>query len=184
MRKHFVFFILTSILGCSSLPLLAQSTFVVDRLTDTGEGSGLRGDLRYCITQANQLPGDDTITFTVTGTINLTSALPNLSTNIDIQGPGSDLLTVRRDTGGFYRIFMVSTNATVSVSGLTISNGSEGEGGGIYNSGTLTITHSAVSSSSASKGGGIYNFGTLRITDSYVSSSSAYVDGGGIYSSG
>src|SRR3989442_790289 len=78
------------------------STFLVDRLTDTGAGMGLTGDLRYCITQANARPGDDAITFSVTGTINLTGALPALS-NIDLQGPGASSLTVRRDTGGDYR---------------------------------------------------------------------------------
>src|SRR6266404_1409199 len=52
------------------------STFTVDRVTDTGQGSGLAGDLRYCVTQATS--GQDTIAFSVTGTINLTKALPDL----------------------------------------------------------------------------------------------------------
>src|SRR5262249_47739491 len=99
------------------------STFVVDRLTDMGAGAGLAGDLRYCIGQANATPGDDTITFSVTGSINLAGALPSLSTNIDLQGPGADSLTVRRDTGGNYRIFTVGNVATVVLSGLTITNG-------------------------------------------------------------
>ena len=52
--------------------------FTVDRLTDLGEGSGLSGDLRYCITHAAD--GDD-ITFGdgITGAINLTRALPDLT---------------------------------------------------------------------------------------------------------
>src|SRR5262245_27787872 len=60
------------------------SVYTVDRLTDLGEGAGLAGDLRYCITQANAAPGDDTITFGVTGTINLTmySSLPNLTGSV------------------------------------------------------------------------------------------------------
>ena len=48
------------------------STFVVDRLTDTGDGSDLAGDLRYGITQATS--GQDTITFGVTGTRAMTFA--------------------------------------------------------------------------------------------------------------
>src|SRR5262245_63393503 len=69
------------------------STFVVDRLTDTGAGSGLTGDLRYCITNAVD---NDKISFDdgVTGTINLTGALPALSHSIDIEGPGAASLTV------------------------------------------------------------------------------------------
>ena len=62
---------------CSALPAWGQSTYVVDRLTDTGDGVGLNGDLRYCITNATS--GLDTITFGVTGTINLTRALPDLT---------------------------------------------------------------------------------------------------------
>ena len=90
------------------------STFLVDRLTDAnsgggGQGSGLAGDLRYAITQANTAPGDDTITFSVTGTINLAGALPDLSSNLDIEGPGAASLTVRRNTGT-YRIFAVNGN--------------------------------------------------------------------------
>jgi hypothetical protein len=38
-------------------------TYVVDRLTDTGVGSGLAGNLRYCITQA---AGSGAIAFGVT----------------------------------------------------------------------------------------------------------------------
>src|SRR5262245_42088343 len=70
-----------------------QQRFTVDRLTDTGDGEGLAGDLRYCLTQAMS---GDTVTFDVTGTINLTRALPNLTQSISIEGPGANLLVVRR----------------------------------------------------------------------------------------
>lgn len=106
------------------------STFVVDRLSDLGEGTGLTGDLRYCITQANSLPGDDTITFAVTGTIRLAGALPSLSSTIDLQGPGADLLTLRGDS------IQVSSSAIALLSGLTVSGG-----GGISNRGTLPLAY-------------------------------------------
>src|SRR5262245_39285950 len=116
------------------------SVCLADRLTDLGEGKDFVGDLRYCVTEAQD---GDSIQFLVKGTINLTRALPNLARSISIEGPGADLLTVRRDTGGSYRIFTVSSSATVSISGLTISNGSviDDVGGGIFNSGTLTISN-------------------------------------------
>jgi hypothetical protein len=144
------------------------STFVVDRLTDTGAGSGLTGDLRYCITNA---ANGDHVTFAdgVTGTINLTGALPALSHSIDIEGPGAASLTVRRDTGGFYRIFTVDSGATVTLSGLTITNGNlyVTNGAGIYNNGgTLTLNNVIVSGNS---GGGIYNGGTLTLNNATVS---------------
>src|SRR5262245_5732505 len=81
------------------------STCHVTRLTDLGGGTGFRGDLRYCITKVNNEPGPDSIDFRVTGTINLIGALPSLTSDIDIQGPGLDQLTVQRETGGDYRIF-------------------------------------------------------------------------------
>src|SRR5262245_29284231 len=55
------------------------STFTVNSLGDTGTGTGTSGDLRFCITQANGTTGDNTINFSVTGTITLHSALPDLS---------------------------------------------------------------------------------------------------------
>jgi len=51
------------------------SVYTVDRLSDTGAGSGLTGDLRYCITHATS--GQDTIQFSVNGTINLTGLTGN-----------------------------------------------------------------------------------------------------------
>src|SRR5262245_12656859 len=100
-----------------------MSTCHVTRLTDMGVGKGFRGDLRYCISKVNAEPGPDAIDFTVTGTINLTGVLPALSTDIDIQGPGANLLTVRRDSGGDYRIFNVGSGDNVGISGMTVSNG-------------------------------------------------------------
>src|SRR5688500_2685497 len=81
------------------------SAYTVDRLTDAGQGTALAGDLRYCITQAQN---GDSITFTARGVINLTRALPSLNRNVSIEGPGAGLLSVRRDTGGSYRIFTVA----------------------------------------------------------------------------
>src|SRR5262245_584108 len=113
------------------------STLTVTNLFDSGSGS-----LRQAIIEANTASGDDTIAFSVTGAINLTSALPGLNTNIDIQGPGANLLTVRRDTGDSYRIFTVATGATVGISGLTVSNGQDS---GISNAGTLTLSDATIS---------------------------------------
>src|SRR5262249_27458030 len=120
------------------------SVFTVDHLADDLVGSGLNGSLRYAITNAAD---NDTITFGVTGTINLTGALPDLAHSVSIDGPGADCLTVRRDTGGDYRIFTVDSGTNVVLSGLTITNGVVGRtnGGGILNSGTLTLNNATVS---------------------------------------
>jgi len=181
----------------------AQQTFSVDRLTDAGEGDGLVGDLRYCIT--NAIDGD-TITFTVTGTINLTTVLPDLTRSINIEGPGSKLLTVQRSTGGEYRIF--TNRAVVSISGLTITGGTSGQvetgclrpgalGGGVYNSGTLTLNDCVISDSRVGDlratfggcGGGVYNSGTMAINNATILRNHAGREfgdgyGGGIYNAG
>jgi hypothetical protein len=79
--------------GLEDRPLLA--TFTVSRLADAPNP----GSLRWAITPANTQPGDDIIDFAVTGAINLAGALPDVSTNIDIHGPGASRLTVRQDLG-------------------------------------------------------------------------------------
>jgi hypothetical protein len=163
------------------------STYVVDNLGDSGAGSGLAGDLRYCITQAAE---GDAITFSVTGTINLAGALPDLTHSISIEGPGPDQLTVRRDTGGDYRIFTVAAGTTVNIIGLTIANGflpgPNAGGGAILNSGTLTISASTFSGNAVgyTSDGAIANIGTLTITNSILSGNSAGFGGNAIGNSG
>src|SRR6516164_3525923 len=171
-----------------SRTLLSFAGCIVDRLTDTGAGSGLMGDLRYCIT--NVTDGDDII-FAVQGTINLTGALPDLTHSISIEGPGASSLTVQRDTGGDYRILTVARGATVVLSGLTIANGSVPEtlGGGILSEGSLTISNSTVRGNLAFTGGGILNEGSLIISNSTIANNTVNfeygeVRGGGIYNAG
>jgi hypothetical protein len=118
--------------------------------------------------------------------VNLGSALPDLSTNIDIQGPGADQLTVRRNTGDDYSIFTITGDTTeVSISGMTISNGNAPDcGGGISIPGnsTLSVTDSIISDNSAGfDGGGICNAGTestVTVTDSTIAHNSALFGGG------
>jgi hypothetical protein len=164
------------------------ATCNVTRLTDLGAGNGYRGDLRYCITKANAEPGEDLIIFhpTAYGTINLTGALPSLSDDVIIDGPGANVVKVRRDTGGNYRIFTVDAATTVGIFGLTITNGREvgtagtPNGGGIRNNGTLALGAVAVVGNSVQGtiafGGGITNQGVMTIVDSTIAENR--VDGG------
>jgi hypothetical protein len=178
------------------------ATCHVTRLGDFGAGGGFQGDLRYCINKVNAEPGPDTIDLTVQGAIKLTAALPDLSSDVSIQGPGADLLTVRRDTGGYYRIFTIPAGATVQITGITISNGLQilgagGIGGGIWNDGSLTLQAAVVSGNTAADGngggalgGGIYNTGDLTLIASRIERNVALSNpdlfrggavGGGIY---
>jgi hypothetical protein len=165
------------------------STYLVDHLADDGVGSGTSGSLRYCIT--NAVDGD-AITFGVTGTINLTGALPGLGHNISINGPGANLMTLN---GGH----AFSVWATVAISGLTIANGRGVDdvgywyghpGGGIFNAGTLSVSNCVLSANVADLGGGIFNYdGQLTVTNCTLTGNEAFgvgsggpgVLGGGIY---
>jgi hypothetical protein len=177
-------------------PLEARTllaTCHVTRLGDFGAGADIggghwRGDLRFCITKANVEPGPDIITFSRTGVINLAGPLPDVASDIDIQGPGAELLTIRRNSGGDYRIFTVAAG-TVGISGLAITNGNDSVGGGIYNQATLALDGVSITSntSTAGQGGGIYNTGTLDVANSIISQNLAKGPdagyGGGIYNS-
>jgi hypothetical protein len=152
----------------------------VTTLADDGAGS-----LRAAITQANTAPDLDTIEFapTVTGQITLLSALPDLSTNMIITGPGASMLDVSRTDAPnalSFGILHVTAGANVAISGLTISNGSTGMGGGLYNEGKLTITSSMIRDNEAGSGAGLYNIGTLVLVDSTIRDNTSLLEGGGI----
>ncbi|WP_420643728.1 PKD domain-containing protein [Candidatus Leptofilum sp.] len=80
--------------------------------------------------------GDDLIDLTgLNGVILLTDRLPDIASNMIVQGPDATLLTL--DGGGNGRIFTIVAG-TVTVADLAITNGyegvSDGRGGGIFNS--------------------------------------------------
>jgi len=112
------------------------ATYVVNSTADTDDTvcDNTNCTLREAINAANANSGADTIAFSVTGTILLGSALPDLSDDVTISGPGANVLTVKRDPNASgFRIFIVNSGKTVTISGLTITNGSVvgGFGGGI-----------------------------------------------------
>src|SRR5438552_3199213 len=163
--------------------------------TQCDDGTG-HCTLRAAITAANLHSGADGISFNLPApsTINLTSALSPIFDPVTISGPGADKLTVRRDTGGTYRIFSITTTGIVSFSGLTIANGMADSGGGIQNvnAGTVNITNCLLSGNSAIHGGGISNnsTGTVNVANSTLHSNDAFpigsgsASGGGIFNSG
>lgn len=149
---------------------------VVNDLGDTTGTCATTGTgtctLRDAITFANANAGTDTITFSATGTINLTAALPTISSSMNITGPGADQLIVRRDTGGNYRIFTISSsnNLTVLISGITISDGllTSNDGGGLLISGSgshdVTLENVTISGNQTDRfGGGISNQSSATI---------------------
>jgi hypothetical protein len=173
----------------NQLPGCKNINAVVSNANDSGAAS-----LRDVI--GNVCAGT-TITFApnVRGAINLTSGELALNKGLQINGPGANLLSVQRSAAaGNFRIFHITGNYSVAISGLTIANGNVtgtgNLGGGIYNPGTLTLTNATVSGNTALNGGGIHNdFGTLSIISSTlsgntVSSNTLAGSGGGIFNRG
>ncbi|PSO47754.1 MAG: hypothetical protein BRC33_11710 [Cyanobacteria bacterium SW_9_44_58] len=160
--------------------------FFVTNTNDSGNGS-----LRSAIAQANNSEGEDIITFVNlrSETINLTSGELEITDSVNIEGLGTNQLTV--DAGGNSGVFQIDDGESenvidVAISGLKISGGSvsiKNNGGGIFNQENLTLTDAIVSRNfSGSNGGGIYNKGNLTITKSTISDNSSNLSGGGIYS--
>ena len=190
----------------AALPAWADTTFTVDSANDApdadpGDGacSTAAGEctLRAAIEEANNLDGDDVVGFepSVEDTITLGGSNLLIGSNLKIEGPGADKLSV--DADGLSRVFNVESG-TVEISGLTITGGkaedgstdicSEADnGGGIFNEATLTLSDSTISrSTSECGGGGIYNRGTLTVSNSTISDNTTThaSAGGGIYVEG
>jgi hypothetical protein len=149
--------------------------------------------MRYCVTKTNAEPGSDTITFSITGQINLTSPLPGLTDDLVIAGPGDTL--VRIDAGQTGRVLYLAAGITVEVSGVTLSGGSATKGGGIYNNGDLTLRNMTLTDNESEPiggpafGGGVYSVGKLLIDTSQIVGNRAtapdfYSFGAGIYNEG
>jgi hypothetical protein len=171
-------------------------TITVNTLIDENNGSG-NGftSLREAIAVAAV---GETITFSVTGTINLTSISGlSIDQNLTITGPGADRLTIRAydptptlkngDGGSVFHINDGTANdIAVSISGLTLTGGDAPiEGGGILNAENLTLTRCMISGNSAQRtGGGISSSGgSLTIVGSTISGNTAVTHhAGGIYS--
>ena len=179
---------------CATPISVKATTITVTNTNDSGPGS-----LRQALADAND---GDTITFAVTGTIQLSSGELLIDNSITISGPGADSLAVSGDFQFQARILHVMPGLTVTISGLTISYGNAhfDIGGGILNDhAILTILNSTFSGNYAYyAGGGIYNDAsnggnaTVSLINSTIdSNAAAYSDppfsggeGGGIYNAG
>lgn len=159
------------------------ATLEITNLDDAGAGS-----LRDAITAANGTAGADVITFApgLTGTILLTSGQLTITDSLQIVGPGRAALTI--DGNAASRVFEIPLSpgeVVVSMSGLTVSNGSAQVGGGIgLQDESLTLDDVALTGNTAlGNGGGLYADGfdmTLTVRNSTISGNTAR-GGGGAY---
>lgn len=114
----------------------------------------------------------------------------DIRSDLSIVGAGSAVTIA--DGGGLDAVFASIGNLrTINISGLTIQNGNVGAfiGAGLFAQGTnnVTLTDVVIQNNHAGQGGGIYNRGTLTLIRSTVQGNTAtHVDsasprGGGIY---
>jgi CSLREA domain-containing protein len=169
-------------MGTQSIPQVraAPTTYIVNYLADSGDGTcDASCTLRDAIIAANANPGADTITFSVSGTILLGSALPNISDDLIIDGTGNSVFI---SGGNNNQILVINSGKTVSLNMLTIQDGNSTlSGGGIFNNGVLTVRNSTFTGNQAVAGGGISNLNILTISNSTFSGNSATTSGGAIY---
>lgn len=177
----------------SNLGQIASAPFVysVTSSGDTGAGSGLSGDLRYCITQAN-LNSGSTVSFAdLAGTtvVTLTGALPIITTSMTFAGLQSNTFTspVTIDGGGLYRGFFVDAGAGAAVTFNFVqfqntraqggAGGAGGGGGGAGMGSAIFVNSGAVTVNAATFAGGVTNGGAGGI--GRVTTGVATPDGGG-----
>ncbi|MCC6128790.1 MAG: Ig-like domain repeat protein [Acidobacteria bacterium] len=149
-----------------------NAILTVTNLADSGAGS-----LRQAI--ADALP-NDTITFSVTGVIELNSSL-TVNKALTISGPGPSNLTIRRNIAAgtpAFSVFEIVTASLVRIWDVTIANGSSDWGGGIdmvnVPNQVMEVERCHFTGNQATLGGGAISssFGTLTVRDSTFSGNS------------
>ncbi len=168
------------------------TTYHVTNLLDSGAGS-----LRAAVAAANLNSGADTIVFDAgaTGTITLTSGRLEISDDVTLTGLGAATSTVSGNNASqIFYIYNANASLTVSISGLTLTEGNSTEtwgGGALVNWGNdLTLSSVVVTGNeSVGRGGGVFSgyptsgFGRtapVTIIDSEISNNTSASDGGGL----
>ncbi|WP_417391439.1 choice-of-anchor Q domain-containing protein [Gimesia sp.] len=165
---------------------------LVDTTSDLNDGIYSAGNLslREAIELANAFSAVDTISFAnaLAGqTITLSDELL-ITDDVTIIGLEADQLTL--DGNGNSRIFTIddgssATEIAVSISGLTLTNGSGDNGGAILNRENLTLQDSLLTGNTASlDGGGIYHAdATLTISNTAFTLNHSDNNGGALANS-
>ncbi len=128
--------------------------------------------------------GADTIylnggTYSYTTTYGTGTALPDITTDITIEGSGA---VIQRSGGENFRVMRVNSGGSLTLNNATITGGSNVPGGGIaVYGGSLTVNDSTIRANNLvlGGGGGVANYnGTVAINSSTVSGNSAFMGGG------
>jgi hypothetical protein len=174
-----------AVVGAELLLTTAGSVRPVTSTFDNGPGT-----LRQALIDAQD---GDMITFASPPfdrprTISLETALPLITeTDLAIQGPGADRLTIRRTEGAPEFSVLSSDNGTrMSISGVRLTNGnSETFGGGISSTGSLTLSDVRISGNRATfSGGGLYTEASGTLINVTIDHNIAGTGGGGLLAFG
>ena len=166
---------------------------------DSSGNISLRSAIQFA--DANNLTATIDFANGIGNTITLTSALPQITSNLTIAGPGSGALAI--SGGSSWQIFRIAAGVTANITGLELTEGQDstaGGGGAIDNLGTLYVNNCSLNNNAASKGGNgttsggggaIENNGYLAVSDSTFQDNTATNsgsvvtgDGGAIYNTG
>jgi predicted outer membrane repeat protein len=161
----------------SAAPLF-ETTFFVTNAEDAGPGS-----LRQAILDANASPGADVIIIQVNGTVFLEAPLPIVTEDVRIEADG---YTFAIDGVSQHRIFEVPVGVFLDIYGLELVSGTGnlGDGGAVWNAGTLAVQDCTFLANFAELGGAIYNEGTVHLGPGTGILQSNAVQGAGIYNLG
>jgi hypothetical protein len=143
-------------------PSASASTLVVTNANDGGAGS-----LRNAIKNAKS---GDTIVFASSlkrRTIQLTSGVLAINKSLDMEGPGAGLLAISGNAAS--RVFGIKGGVSVTLAGLTITNGLADHGGGILDEpgASLTLSRVVLANNQAAGGlggGAIFNDTGARLS--------------------
>ena len=137
--------------------------------------------LRFAINEANANGIPNTIELASGSTYLLDSALPEINSELVIEGNGATLNGDLR----FQVLWVNFGGGDLTINNLNVTGGSAPDGGGLRNNGgILRVSNSAIFGNSALDGAGIYSAGgVLEVTNSTISGNVASRRGGGIVAS-
>lgn len=173
-----------------SSPLMQTAeaaSFIVNSTADTDDGSctALNCTLREAINAANASGSASTITFSVSGTITLSSALPQVTNTVGLT-ISAQPRQVTISGNDSVQILDVASGARLTLDGLALVNANTvGTGGAINNGGLLTVTRCTFGNNHAYLGGAIYSDistteNTWNVSASTFYQNSATTGGGAI----
>jgi hypothetical protein len=160
----------------------APAVFTVNTIADTHAANLITGQdaqghisLRSAIEAANHLGGANTINLAnSTCTFAPAASELQIKDNLALIGTG---VNAAINANGQARVFHIFQGFSATIQNVTITGGMAGQGGGIFNEGTLILSGDTIAQNTAAVpgygqsgfGGGIYNAGQASLTISQCS---------------